>query len=86
MQRTRRDAQRLTPRHAVKVRARGEQRTVATSPNIVHNASHLPLHAIQTRRPAPLQLLEQPLDLPGPATAGCQQFQSAPPELRPRVK
>ena len=66
------DAQRLLPRHAVKVCARSQQRAVAAAPHIVHDAPRLPLDTIQACRPAIFQRLEQPLDLFGPATAGCQ--------------
>jgi hypothetical protein len=72
VQLARRDAQGLSPGHAVKVRARRQQRPIAAAMHIVHNASHLPLHAIQTCCAALIEQAKQPLDFSGPATAGCQ--------------
>jgi hypothetical protein len=80
MQLARGDAQRLFPRHTIEVRTGREECAIPALPHIVHNAPHLSLHAIQTRCAALLQRLEQSLDLSAPATAGCQYFQSAPPE------
>jgi hypothetical protein len=65
------DAQRLLARHAVKVRACRQQRAIAATPHIVHNAPRLPLHAIQTCRSTLIERLQQPLHLSGPGTAGC---------------
>jgi hypothetical protein len=54
------------------VRARRQQRSIAAASHIVHNAPHLPLHAIQTCCTALIERAQQPLDFSGPATAGCQ--------------
>jgi hypothetical protein len=72
MQFARSNAQRLSSRHTIEVRSCRKQCTISTASHIVHDAPHLPLHAIQIHCAALLQQLEQPLDLPGPATTGCQ--------------